>query len=97
MTTRRSPPTFPPDTLNEAQRFESAQESQLIDGQWVGADSGAVREVRNPADGEVRGHGAGCGTAETRRAIEAAQRALPGLACADGRGARAACCGAGSI
>jgi succinate-semialdehyde dehydrogenase/glutarate-semialdehyde dehydrogenase len=50
---------------------------QLIDGQWVGADSGAAREVRNPADNQVLGTVPDGGTAEARRALEAAQRALP--------------------
>jgi succinate-semialdehyde dehydrogenase/glutarate-semialdehyde dehydrogenase len=47
-----------------------------IDGQWVGADSGAVREVRNPATGELLCSVPDAGAAETRRAIEAAQRAF---------------------
>jgi succinate-semialdehyde dehydrogenase/glutarate-semialdehyde dehydrogenase len=49
----------------------------FIDGKWVGADSGAVSEVRNPATGEVVSTVPTGGAAETRRAIEAAQRALP--------------------
>jgi succinate-semialdehyde dehydrogenase / glutarate-semialdehyde dehydrogenase len=47
-----------------------------IDGQWVAADSGAVREVRNPATGEVLSTVPYAGAAETRRAIEAASRAF---------------------
>lgn len=48
----------------------------FIDGQWVGADGGAVREVRNPATGELLASVPYAGAAETRRAIEAAQRAF---------------------
>ena len=48
----------------------------FIDGQWVGADSGAVREVRNPATGDILTTVPYAGAAETRRAIEAAQRAF---------------------
>jgi succinate-semialdehyde dehydrogenase/glutarate-semialdehyde dehydrogenase len=47
-----------------------------IDGQWVGADSGAVREVRNPATGELLATVPYAGAAETRRAIDAASRAF---------------------
>jgi succinate-semialdehyde dehydrogenase/glutarate-semialdehyde dehydrogenase len=47
-----------------------------IDGKWVAADGGAVREVRNPATGEVLSTVPYAGAAETRRAIEAASRAF---------------------
>jgi succinate-semialdehyde dehydrogenase / glutarate-semialdehyde dehydrogenase len=47
-----------------------------IDGKWVAADSGAVREVRNPATGELLTTVPYAGVAETRRAIEAAGRAF---------------------
>jgi succinate-semialdehyde dehydrogenase/glutarate-semialdehyde dehydrogenase len=46
-----------------------------IDGKWCDADSGETFEVTNPANGEVLAEVARCGTAETRRAIEAADRA----------------------
>ncbi len=48
----------------------------FIDGQWIDADSGATLAVTNPATGEVVAMAARCGQAETRRAIEAAERAL---------------------
>jgi succinate-semialdehyde dehydrogenase/glutarate-semialdehyde dehydrogenase len=48
----------------------------FIDGRWVVADSGAVREVRNPATGELLASVPYAGAAETRRAIEAAQVAF---------------------
>jgi succinate-semialdehyde dehydrogenase / glutarate-semialdehyde dehydrogenase len=48
-----------------------------IDGQWVSADSGATRAVRNPATAETVSTVPNAGAAETRRAIEAASRAFP--------------------
>lgn len=48
-----------------------------IDGEWVDADSGATIDVDNPSTGEVMGTVPRQGTAETRRAIEAASRAFP--------------------
>ncbi len=48
-----------------------------INGTWCAADSGACAEVTNPADGSPLGTVPMMGTAETRRAIEAAQAALP--------------------
>ncbi|HEX4376186.1 MAG TPA: NAD-dependent succinate-semialdehyde dehydrogenase [Steroidobacteraceae bacterium] len=49
----------------------------FINGQWVGADGGAVRQVRNPANGEIVSTVPDGGTAEARRAIEAARDAFP--------------------
>jgi succinate-semialdehyde dehydrogenase/glutarate-semialdehyde dehydrogenase len=46
-----------------------------IDGKWCDADSGETLPVLNPANGETIAEIARCGTAETRRAIEAAERA----------------------
>jgi succinate-semialdehyde dehydrogenase/glutarate-semialdehyde dehydrogenase len=48
-----------------------------IDGAWVGADSGKTIAVTNPANGAVLGTIPNMGAAETRRAIEAANAALP--------------------
>src|SRR5579871_2798438 len=48
-----------------------------IDGAWVGADSGATIPVKDPASGETLGTVPKMGAEETRRAIEAADRALP--------------------
>ncbi len=48
-----------------------------IDGQWCDAESGAVNEVRNPANGDVIATVPDMGAAETNRAIEAAARAMP--------------------
>jgi succinate-semialdehyde dehydrogenase/glutarate-semialdehyde dehydrogenase len=48
-----------------------------IDGAWADADSGATFPVVDPASGETIANVPRLGAAETRRAIEAAQRALP--------------------
>ncbi|HEX6259268.1 MAG TPA: NAD-dependent succinate-semialdehyde dehydrogenase [Woeseiaceae bacterium] len=47
-----------------------------IDGEWVDSDSGETYEVTNPANGKIIAEVAKCGAAETRRAIEAAGRAM---------------------
>jgi succinate-semialdehyde dehydrogenase/glutarate-semialdehyde dehydrogenase len=60
--------------------MELLRTSACINGEWVGADSGATVEVRNPATGEVLGTVPKMGAAETRRAIEGAARALPAWA-----------------
>jgi succinate-semialdehyde dehydrogenase/glutarate-semialdehyde dehydrogenase len=49
-----------------------------IDGAWVDGDSRETFVVTNPATGAVVADVPRMGAAETRRAIEAAQRALPG-------------------
>ena len=48
-----------------------------VDGAWIDADSGETFPVTNPASGEVLAEVPRMGAAETRRAIEAAERALP--------------------
>jgi succinate-semialdehyde dehydrogenase/glutarate-semialdehyde dehydrogenase len=48
-----------------------------IDGAWADADSGAKIDVDNPATGDILGTVPKMGAAETRRAIEAANAALP--------------------
>jgi succinate-semialdehyde dehydrogenase/glutarate-semialdehyde dehydrogenase len=48
-----------------------------IGGQWVDSDSGETFPVTNPATGEELARVPRLGRAETRRAIEAAQDALP--------------------
>ncbi len=50
----------------------------FIDGGWCDADGGAVFDVFNPADGTKIGTAPDLGSAETRRAIEAAGNALSG-------------------
>ena len=48
-----------------------------VDGAWLEADSGKRFAVDNPGDGSLVGTVPDMGAAETRRAIEAASRALP--------------------
>ncbi len=48
-----------------------------IDGEWCDADSGATMDVTDPGTGQKLGTVPRMGTDETRRAIEAAEAALP--------------------
>ena len=48
-----------------------------IDGRWVAADSRAAHEIANPATGQKIGSVPVMGASETRRAIEAADKAWP--------------------
>jgi succinate-semialdehyde dehydrogenase / glutarate-semialdehyde dehydrogenase len=50
----------------------------IIGGHWCDADDGATIAVADPATGEIIAHVPRMGAAETRRAIDAAQTALPG-------------------
>ena len=61
--------------LNDQRLF---RELCYINGEWTSADGGASAPVTNPANGEVIGSVPNCGAAETRKALEAAQVALPG-------------------
>lgn len=60
--------------LKDAQLF---RQQAYVDGAWADADSGQTLKVNNPATGEILGSVPKMGKAETRRAIEAADRALP--------------------
>ncbi|HLK05088.1 MAG TPA: NADP-dependent succinate-semialdehyde dehydrogenase [Candidatus Acidoferrum sp.] len=60
--------------LKDARLF---REACYIDGRWVGAKSGATLSVDNPANSEIIGTVPKFGAAETREAIEAANRAFP--------------------
>jgi succinate-semialdehyde dehydrogenase/glutarate-semialdehyde dehydrogenase len=48
-----------------------------VDGKWIDADDGGTTTIANPAPGRRVGTAPVCGAAETRRAIEAADRAWP--------------------
>ena len=50
----------------------------FIDGAWVGSSSGSSIAVDNPATGEIVGTVPSLGRAETRQAIQAAERAFDG-------------------
>ena len=60
------------------QKLEYKRETNLIGGEWVGADSGKSMEVTDPATGEVIGTVPDGCRAETKRAIAAAAKAFPG-------------------
>jgi succinate-semialdehyde dehydrogenase/glutarate-semialdehyde dehydrogenase len=62
------------------QKLEYKREANFIGGEWVGADSKQAVEVRDPASGDVIGTVPKSGRAETKRAIEAADKAFPGWA-----------------
>ncbi|WP_193075988.1 NADP-dependent succinate-semialdehyde dehydrogenase [Pseudomonas sp. FME51] len=53
------------------------RQQACIDGRWQTADTGQVLTVSNPATGEVLGSVPKMGSTETRRAIDAAECALP--------------------
>ncbi|MFH7042261.1 NAD-dependent succinate-semialdehyde dehydrogenase [Paucibacter sp. JuS9] len=53
------------------------REAALLDGKWVNADDGARLDVHDPATGERLGSVPRMGATETRRAIDAAERAWP--------------------
>ena len=52
------------------------RDAGLIGGEWLGAGTSRL-EVRNPASGVLVGSVPSFGSAETRRAIEAAENAFP--------------------
>ncbi|CAI8714793.1 succinate-semialdehyde dehydrogenase (NADP(+)) GabD [Pseudomonas sp. IT-196MI5] len=60
--------------LNDPKLF---RQQAYIDGAWADADSGQTLKVNNPATGEIIGSVPKMGATETRRAIEAADKALP--------------------
>ena len=53
------------------------KEQAFVGGRWEGSATGKVKDVVNPATGKTIGTIPNLGTAETRRAIEAAEKALP--------------------
>lgn len=61
--------------LNDSSLF---RQQCYIDGQWCDADDSATIRVTNPATGEVLGTAPKMGSAETRRAIEAANNVWHG-------------------
>ena len=52
------------------------QTRAFVDGQWIDSDSGETFGISNPATGEEICRVSNCGAAETRRAIEAAERSM---------------------
>ena len=62
------------EMLNKPDLF---RQQCYVAGQWCDADGGETLQVDNPATGEALGRVPLMGEAETRRAIDAAARALP--------------------
>jgi succinate-semialdehyde dehydrogenase/glutarate-semialdehyde dehydrogenase len=56
---------------------ELLRQQAFIDGRWLNADNEATLTVVNPSTGDTVGQVPRMGKDETRRAIEAAERALP--------------------
>lgn len=56
------------------------RQANLVAGEWTAADSGRTLDVTNPATGAVIATVPNCGSAETRRAIDAAHAAFPAYA-----------------
>ena len=54
------------------------RQQAYINGSWHSAGTGKSFPVSNPASGEVLTQVADCGATETRQAIEAAEKSLPG-------------------
>jgi succinate-semialdehyde dehydrogenase/glutarate-semialdehyde dehydrogenase len=52
------------------------QQSNLIDGKWIGSDSGATLTISNPANNAVLGTVPNCGALEAKQAIAAAKAAF---------------------
>ncbi len=59
------------------------RDANYVAGEWIGADSGRVIAVSNPATGEVIGSVPNSGVDETHRAIDAAAAAMPEFAAMD--------------
>ena len=58
------------------QKEDLMRQQGFIDGSWVGADSGEILDVTNPATGAHLGTVPNMGRNETQRAVAAADRAL---------------------
>ncbi|MGB5220430.1 MAG: aldehyde dehydrogenase family protein, partial [Polyangiales bacterium] len=61
--------------LNDRRLF---RERCYVNGAWTEAEDGRTVAVTNPVDGEVIGSVPDCGAIETRKALQAAEAALPG-------------------
>ncbi len=67
-------PQSQPPLLHDMSLF---REQAFVGGRWEGASDGKVKQVLNPANGKLLGTVPNLGADATRRAIEAANRALP--------------------
>ena len=57
--------------------FKLYRDKNYIDGEWIASDSGDTISVNNPANLKEIGTVPKCGTSETKKAIEAANKAWP--------------------
>ena len=57
--------------------FKLFRDKNYIDGEWIASDSGDTISVNNPANLKEIGTVPKCGTSETKKAIEAANKAWP--------------------
>jgi succinate-semialdehyde dehydrogenase/glutarate-semialdehyde dehydrogenase len=73
--------TMPPDTIERPSlglKDPSLLRGQCyVDGRWIDADGGGTMPIHDPATGAPVGSAPLCGATETRRAIDAANRAWP--------------------
>src|SRR5690606_3565415 len=67
----------PQETAMQLKDSQLFRQQAFIAGEWCDADGGKTLAVNNPATGETIGTVPRMGAAETRRAIEAADKALP--------------------
>src|SRR6266540_4315438 len=63
----------PPDSYTSSVATTAAERRLYLDGEWI--ETGEWLDVRSPYSGDVVGHVTKGGAAETRRAIDAAERA----------------------
>ncbi len=70
-------PNTPGIAMPELKDSSLFRQKCYVDGAWVDADGGRTIQVTNPANGAVLGTIPSMGAAETRRAIAAADAALP--------------------
>ena len=87
-TLERSVPTLKDPALLRMQCY--------VDGAWCDAEGGATMPVVNPATGRTIGTAPVFGANETRRAIDAAARALPGVARQGREGPQRRSCASGT-
>jgi succinate-semialdehyde dehydrogenase/glutarate-semialdehyde dehydrogenase len=60
--------------LNDQRLF---RQRCYVNGEWMQAEDGRTVPVTNPVDAEVIGSVPDCGASETRKALQAAEAALP--------------------
>lgn len=58
-------------------RCDLIRDKAYVDGEWIGAEDGAVIEVDDPFTGRVIGHAPSLSQGQVRAAITAAERAFP--------------------